>query len=264
MLAAFGLAATSLVGLSLGLIGGGGSILTVPILVYLFGIGASKATGYSLFLVGATSLIGGLVYWRRGLVDGKVTAVFAVPSFLAVYAVRRFIMPAIAAKIPLLFGYSVTRDKALLILFAVLMIRAAWAMIRKRTKPEQQSKQEPKMTALFLQAIIVGILAGLLGAGGGFLIIPALVLFGGLPMTRAIGTSLCIIAIQSLFGFIGVVQSSPSIEWHFLTVLIAIATFGMLLGLWAAKYLNGSQLKAGFGWFVMIIGVVILTAEVIP
>lgn len=256
-----GLITTVLVGVSLGLIGGGGSILTVPILVYLFGVSATKATGDSLFLVGATSLIGGFAYWRRGQVSNRVTAVFALPSFLAVYAVRRFVMPAIPAAIPIFPHVSIGRDKALLVLFALLMLRAAWAMIRRKSVPERTEAVSYRTGPLIVQAVIVGVLAGLLGAGGGFLIIPALVLFAGLPMTTAIGTSLCIISIQSLLGFIGVVQSSKTVEWQFLSVLTVIAMAGMLGGLTLSKRLDGQQLKGAFGWFVLSIGTVILTHE---
>jgi uncharacterized membrane protein YfcA len=224
------------IGVSLGLIGGGGSILTLPMLVYLFNIDPVMATAYSLFIVGVTSLIGVFPKYQIGEVHLKSALVFGLPSILAVFITRLYLLPSIPSVIFQWNGFEVTKSLFLLLLFAVLMVFASIAMS------------------------IVGILTGLVGAGGGFIIIPALVLFSQLSMKQAVGTSLLIIAAKSLVGILGDIGSMP-FEWNLLLSITALSILGMILGIWISKRIDGDRLKSGFGWLVLGMGVLILLKE---
>lgn len=253
------------IGVSLGLIGGGGSILTVPVLVYLFRVEPILATAYSLFIVGLSSLIGGFKYARNGLVDFKIGVIFSLPALTAVYLTRRFIVPSIPDELFSIGSLDITKDTAVLLLFAVLMVVAAFSMIKNNNK-EQASAPSKKGHSLniplvILEGAVVGVLTGLVGAGGGFLIIPALVLLAKLPMKTAIGTSLFIIAIKSLLGFIGDIQAGDAIDWLFLLTITLLSLVGILIGFVMSKKVNGAQLKKGFGYFVLIMGSLMIIKE---
>jgi uncharacterized membrane protein YfcA len=252
------------IGLSLGLIGGGGSILTVPILVYLFGVQPVLATAYSLFVVGFSSLIGGIKYARQGLVNFKTGIVFAIPAFSAVYISRRYLLPWLPDVWLKFDNMVLTKDIGVLLLFAVLMILASISMIRdKRNDPARTDIKNThfNMPMLFLEGASIGVFTGLVGAGGGFLIIPGLVLFAKFPMKMAIGTSLMIIAVNSLLGFIGDVQIGRAIDWPFLITITSLSVFGIFIGMYFSKKINGPQLKKAFGVFVLIMGVFMITKE---
>jgi uncharacterized membrane protein YfcA len=199
----FGLIAAIFIGISLGLIGGGGSILTVPILVYLVGVTPVNATAYSLFVVGLTALIGSLAYIRKDLVCFRTTLIFSIPSFIAVFLTRKFILPAIPDMLFTIGAFTVTKDVGIMLLFAALMLAAAFTMIRTPRLKEGKKDIDHPMPLIIVEGFVVGIITGLVGAGGGFLIIPVLVIFAGLPMKKAVGTSLVIIAVKSLIGFLG-------------------------------------------------------------
>lgn len=256
-----GAAAMVAVGLTLGLIGGGGSILTVPILVYIIGITATEAMGFSLFIVGATSGAGAVAHASRGNVSLRVAAVFAGPSLVAAYLVRRLLVPAIPRTIEL-GSLSARRDDVLMFGFALVMAAAATAMIRHR-RSEMEPFRPPRPAMLAPLGGLVGATAGLFGAGGGFLIVPALVLVADLPMSLAVGTSLAIITTQSLAGFVGVVQTAARIEWSLLLTLTALALTGMAGGLGLGRRVSGASLRAWFGWFVLAMSVVIAVAEMV-
>lgn len=249
-----------IVGLTLGLLGGGGSILTVPIMVYLLGINPVLATAYSLFVVGATSLVGAIRNMMKGMVDLKVAIVFAIPAFIAVYVTRRYIVPAIPEEIFALGDFTMTKDLAVMLFFALIMLAASISMIRGRKEKEVDKAATLKLPFIVLEGGIVGVLTGLVGAGGGFLIIPALVLFANLPMKRAVATSLVIIAVKSLIGFIGDVQTL-AIDWVFLLTFTSFSIFGIFLGIYLNKFIDGKSLKKGFGWFVLVMGIYIITKE---
>jgi uncharacterized protein len=254
----------ALIGTSLGLIGAGGSILTVPVLVYLAGVNPVLATAYSLFVVGSTALVGGLQNLKRRNVDFKTALVFGVPSILAVYATRAFIMPSIPNVLGPIAGFSVSKGTGLLIFFAALMILTSATMIRERKKSEVELLEKKYNYPLILvEGIGVGILTGLVGAGGGFLIIPALVLFAGLDMKLAVGTSLFIIAAKSLVGFIGDIQTGYDFNWSFLLVFTGFSISGIFLGTWLGKFVDGRKLKKGFGWFVLVMGIYMILKETI-
>lgn len=259
-----GYAAAILMGLTLGLIGGGGSILTVPILVYLFGIDPVISTAYSLFVVGLTSLVGSFSHLRNGNVHLKTAAIFGVPSILAVYSVRKFVMPIIPDTLFSVGTFALTKSLFVMLLFAVLMLAASISMIRSKKKDEREvGDLNYNYPLIFLEGILVGSVTGLVGAGGGFLIIPALVLLAGLPMKQAVGTSLLIIALKSLIGFTGDIGSTLQIDYQFMLVFSIFAIAGILAGSYVSKFIAGQKLKPAFGWFVLLMGVFILGKELL-
>ncbi|MEL0146622.1 MAG: sulfite exporter TauE/SafE family protein [Schleiferiaceae bacterium] len=261
-----GYVASIFIGISLGLIGGGGSILTVPVLVYLFGISAELSTAYSLFIVGTTALVGGIRNATLGNVNYKTAVVFTIPAFIAVYATRAYLIPAIPAEILTIGDFILTKDIAIMIFFALVMLAASVSMIRNKRKDgeEDDVEVEPQFNvpAIIAEGAVVGVLTGIVGAGGGFLIIPALVLFAKIPMKKAVGTSLLIIAAKSLIGFIGDVQRPDlEIDWTLLLSVTAIAVVGIFIGIYLAKFIDGKKLKKGFGWFVLLMAVYIIAKQ---
>ena len=246
------------IGLVLGLTGGGGSILTVPILVYLMSISPVTATAYSLFIVGTTSTFGAIHNYRKNLVDIKNGFIFAIPSFIAVYLTRKFIVPRIPEIIiesPIL----ITKNTFLMLFFAVIMIFGALSVLKKKSQ-DTNNEEKRNLILIGIQTFTIGIIIGLVGAGGGFLIIPSLILFAKLPMKKAVGTSLFIIAMNSLVGFIGDVQNLE-IDWQFLLTFSAISVAGIFLGMYLTKYTNESQLKKIFAYFVLVMAAIILLKE---
>lgn len=260
----FGYIASVLIGISLGLIGSGGSILTVPVLVYLFQVDPVAATAYSLFIVGFTAAIGSADYFRKGLVNIRTAAVFGAPSIAAVFLTRAYIVPAIPAEVFTVGTFVVTKSILLMILFAILMVVASYSMIRKSKSGSTQEPAEQKFNypVILLEGSVVGVITGLVGAGGGFLIIPALVLLSKLPMKEAVGTSLVIIAAKSLIGFLGE-NHETTIDWPLLAGVTAFAVGGIFIGTWLSKKIDGAKLKPVFGWFVLLMGVYIIIKETI-
>lgn len=251
------------IGLVLGLIGGGGSILTVPVLVYIMNFDPVISTAYSLFVVGASAAVGAFRNFQKGLVDFRTAFVFAVPAFIGVYSTRRYIVPAIPEELFSIGGFTITRDIGIMIFFAIIMLLASISMIRsKREDNGEESEVKYNYPMIILEGLVVGVLTGIVGAGGGFLIIPALVLLAKLPMKKAVGTSLLIIAIKSLIGFVGDVQNLE-IDWNFLIIFTSIAIGGILLGIFLSNYIEGKKLKKAFGWFVLVMGVYIMVKELL-
>lgn len=332
MLLAFGYIMAIIIGVTLGLIGGGGSILTVPVLVYLFHINPVLATAYSLFVVGVSSSVGAFNYMKKGLLSYKTAIVFAVPSFIAVFLTRRFLMPAIPEELITIGSLNLTTDilfilvlivamvmvsfmnlnitfrgnkkhlkafllvtpaaimvfvmrqfiipiipenlfaigdfmmsksMGIMLLFAVIMLVSSFSMISN--KKEASEDDDPKgilfnYPMIVVEGAIVGTITGIVGAGGGFLIIPALVLLARLPMKMAVGTSLLIISVKSLIGFLGDV-SNQEIDWIFLLSFTGLAVIGIFAGTYATRFIEGKKLKKGFGWFVLIMAVYIIFKE---
>lgn len=257
-----GYIASFVMGITLGLMGGGGSILTVPIMVYLFGFSPTVATGNSLFVVGLTALIGSIMYVRKGDIDFKTGLYFAVPSVVGVNTSRGLIIPNIPDVIFGFNGFSLTKEILIMATFATLMIVASYSMIKNKSEGKQLEAQTlTKLGLLTFEGLIVGLIAGFVGAGGGFLIIPALVLLAGLTMRVAIGTSLMIIALQSLLGFAGDVSRGAIVDWHLLQIVATIAIVGIVVGSTLAHKVKEQILKTAFGWFVLIIGATILLEQ---
>ena len=258
-----GYTAAILIGISLGLIGGGGSILTVPVLVYLFGIDAFLATEYSLFVVGISSLVGSMSYFKKGLVNFKMALIFGIPSVISIFLTRTYLLPLIPQEVFRIQGFNVTRNIFLLLVFAGLMILASYKMIKKDSSKEPL-ESIPNNNNAFLaagQGSVVGVLTGLVGAGGGFMIIPALVNLLKIPMKIAIGTSLVIISLNSLIGFFSSVNHMK-IEWKLLISITAIAIAGIIIGSQLSRKIDGKKLKPAFGWFILIMGIYIITKEI--
>jgi uncharacterized protein len=265
LLEIIGYLASILIGVSLGLIGGGGSILTVPVLAYLFGVTTVAATSYSLFIVGVTSAVGTVSYFKKGLVNLKTALIFGIPSIIAVFSTRAFIVPAIPNELFSVGSFVLTRDILLMLLFAVLMILASYSMIKKDKKKEKSDEpqvQKFNYPLILIEGAVVGVLTGLVGAGGGFLIIPALVVLSKLPMKEAVGTSLLIIALKSVIGFFGE-SSETLIDWPFILIITSFAIVGIFIGFALSKKIEGAKLKPAFGWFVLVMGIYIILKELL-
>ncbi|SIT06156.1 sulfite exporter TauE/SafE family protein [Chryseobacterium gambrini] len=258
----FGYLASVLIGISLGLIGGGGSILTVPVLVYLFGLDAFLATEYSLFIVGISSVVGSVSYFKKGLVNLKTALVFGIPSIISIFLTRNYIVPLIPDEVVTVGNFVVTKDILLLLIFAGLMILASYKMIQKTTDCVTKASDLQKNSTLLAagEGSVVGILTGLVGAGGGFMIIPALVNLLKTPMKVAIGTSLVIISLNSLIGFFSSMDA-VKIDWKLLATISSIAIVGIIIGSQLSKKIDGKKLKPAFGWFILVMGIYIVVKE---
>lgn len=250
-----------IMGAVLGLIGGGGSILTVPILVYLLKVDAVSATGYSLFIVGFSACFGAYNYWKKGFVDFKTGAIFSVPAFIGVYAVRKWGVPMMPDVLATYGEWNLTKPFVILMVFAIMMLLSSVSMIRGRKDSEVEEDKEFNYPLIALEGVVVGAITGFVGAGGGFLIIPALVVLAGLRMKVAVGTSLMIIAVKSLIGFIGDIQSNPNLDWNLLGIFTAIAVVGIFLGTMLSNKVPGEKLKPAFGWFVLVMGTFMIVKE---
>ena len=252
MLHYFGYFAAIFIGLSLGIMSGGGSILTVPVLVYLIGVNPMLSTAYSLFIVGSTSLVRAAGYARKGLVSAPTALVFLATSLAAVFMTRKFLLPAIPHELFTVGRIVFTKDLLVLVAFAVLMVAAATSMIRSRQAEEMledDGKHQHRVNYVLILTVgaIVGLLTGFVGASGGFLIIPALVLFARLPMKLAVGTSLAIIALNSLIGFTGDLSAGRVMDWPFLAGFLTFALSGIVLGTYLTRFIPGARLKPVFG-----------------
>lgn len=257
-----GYIASLFIGMSLGLIGGGGSILTVPVLVYLFGISPTLGISYSLFVVGFTSLVGAFNNYSKGLVNFKTALLFGASSITTVFITRKFIIPHVPDIFFTIGSFQVTHALFVMVVFAVLMLAASISMIRnKKASAGETSASKKKPVLLLFYGILIGLVTGFLGAGGGFLLIPALVILMKLPMKEAIGTSLLIISLNSLIGFVGDIGRHP-IDWKFLFIITTIAIAGVFIGGFFNQKVNAEKLKKGFGWFVLVMGIYILVKEI--
>ena len=281
----WGVALALVVGAIMGLSGAGGSILTVPILVYVVGVDAVTATAYSLFVVGVTSVVGAASYWRRGLVNVRAAVAFSIPSLVVVFLTRSLLVPAIPAYLGTVAGIAVSKDLFILVLFAVIMALGAISMIvRPRSRltmsgaatvptsappspvAAASSTDGPAKVSIALAALegtVIGVLTGVVGAGGGFAIVPALVVFSRLPMRIAVGTSLTIIAAKSLAGFVGDVTLQGRFDWGLLVAFTALAVVGILVGSRIGRHVPGDKLRPAFGWFVLVAAAGILVRELV-
>ena len=293
----WGVALALAVGAIMGLSGAGGSILTVPILVYVVGVDAVTATAYSLFVVGVTSTVGAASYWRRGQVNVRAAVAFSIPSLVVVFFTRSVLVPAIPAQLGTVAGVAVSKDLFILVLFAVIMALAALSMIAKpryrlsltgnatgtaaATPPSPTGAHEAarpmpgapgaepggsvkvSIPLAALEGTVIGVFTGVVGAGGGFAIVPALVVLSRLPMRVAVGTSLTIIAAKSLAGFAGDVALQGNFDWRLLFAFTALAVVGILAGSRLGRHVPGAKLRPAFGWFVLLAAAGILVRELL-
>jgi uncharacterized protein len=255
----FGYIASVSIGIILGLMGGGGSILSIPILVYLFHVDAVMASAYSLFIVGTTSLIGAIPKYREHLVNIRTGFIFGIPSIASIFITRKWIVPTIPDVLFSFNDFQITKRILLLGTFALLMILASYSMIRKPGETKNDD-HEVRIFLTMFEGLLIGFLTGLVGAGGGFLIIPALVLLTRLPFKTAVGTSLFIIAINSLIGFFGDVLNYQ-MNWTFLLTITSLAVAGIFIGNRLQKNVSSQKLKRAFGWLILAMGLFILIRE---
>lgn len=256
----FGYLASLLMGFVLGLVGGGGAILTVPILVYLFGTPPLEATAYSLFIVGATSLIGAILQIKNKNIEYRAVLALSLPGFMGVYISRAFILPSLPDIIISTRFFLLSKPTLIMIAFSSLMALASLSMIKKKSSQEVNKVMASSIAgilALVLIGFLLGVVSGFVGAGGGFLIIPTLIAFMGLGMRKAANTSLLIVAINSLIGFIGDLHGPTEIQWPFIFSVLSTAMAGLVLGLRSSQKVDEKRLKETFGYFVLIIGVLI-------
>lgn len=256
-----------LIGFTLGLIGGGGSMLAVPVLVYFFNYPAEQATGYSLLIVGLTSFIGSYSCIRYGEFAVEALYLFALPSLVSIFCTRKFLMPSLPEHLFDIGDFHLTKDLSILVVFSVVILFASVAMIARKSQADRNDlmwaeffKGPLKIPFIVLLGLLVGFISGFVGAGGGFMIIPVLVIFLRLPMKKAIGTSLLIIAVNSLVGFTGNI-GQMNIEWKFLAVVCGLAIAGIFAGRYLSNYISGRKLRSAFGWFSLIVGISILVKE---
>ena len=250
-------------GISLGLIGGGGSILAVPVLAYLFSVNEKVATAYSLFIVGVSALVGGLKQHLKGYVDWRTAVVFGLPAIVGVSVVRRFVVPALPEVLFNIDDFEFTRRMGMFGLFAILMIPAAFSMLKTRKEKKQKGDGTVKYNYPLIigEGLLVGGITGMIGAGGGFLIIPALVILANVEMKVAVGTSLIIIAIKSLLGFFIGDALTMEIDWMFLIVFTLISFVGIFIGSYLSNFIDGNKLKKGFGYFIFVMAIFIFYME---
>lgn len=247
-----------IIGISLGIIGGGGSILTVPALVYLFAVDAVTSTAYSLFIVGATAFVGAVRSYFKHELELKIGIIFAIPSLIAVWLTRAFLIPIFPDSFGSIGVLVITKEIAILVFFALIMILSSFSMIRSASKSislKVDSTHEVNYILILIEGAIVGTVTGIVGAGGGFLIIPALVLLAKLPMKVAVGTSLMIIAAKSLIGFTGDIMNPEMLmDWNLLLIFTILSIVGIFIGIYFRKFISGEKLKKGFGYFLLVMG----------
>ena len=240
---ALGLILSAGIGVSLGLIGGGGSIITVPVLVYVLDVPAHRAIGMSLAVVGSTALVGALLHNHRGAVAWRTGSLFAASGIVSAF-----------------FGSKLTRlvaPSALLLLFAGLMLVVATVMLTRKDPADGAPPHARSVPRSILAGIAVGFLTGFFGVGGGFLIVPALVLFGGLTMKEAIGTSLFVIAINCASGLLGHLSAGDA-DWRLTLMVAALATAGALVGTALSHRFHPAHLRRIFAWFVVAVALFLI------
>lgn len=258
------LIAIAVIGILLGILGGGGSVLILPLLVYLVGIEPVLATSYSLAIVGTAALVGASGYLRQGLVDSKAVFAFGIPSIVGVFLSRSLLMPAIPDVLFASAAFELTKNTLVMLVFAILILASGLSMIFKaRRNSESSDPQGPDRNVLvsILAGVLLGVLTGFVGAGGGFMIVPALVFLLRIPIRHAIGTSLFVIAMKSLLGFFADALVLHGIQWSVLLQFIVVAVIGILVGVRLNRLVPAAKLKSGFGWMVLGVGIAVLIRE---
>lgn len=249
------------VGITLGMIGSGGSILSVPILVYVMSIEPTLATAYSLFIIGTSSLVGGIHKAKQKLVDFNKVVLFGFPAIISVFITRKIIVPRIPEIVFSNEHFTLSKSILIMLVFAVVMIVASVNMIKPLKQKELLGNEKLNYYTITLLGILIGLLSGFVGAGGGFLIVPTLLLVAKTPMKMAVGTSLFIVCSQSLIGFTGDVMGTEVIDWKLLLFFTLASIIGIFIGNFISKKIKEEKLKIGFGWFVLAMGVYIILRE---
>jgi len=251
----------SLIGVLMGLLGGGGSVLTIPVFVYLFGLSEGYAAAYSLFVIGSTSTVGAINNVIKNNVDFYCALLVGIPSISSVFLTTRFLVPNIPSEIFSVNNFTLIRSKAMMIIFSLLLIVAAILILKKNSESLKQitPKKASKSFLMFL-GMSIGLLAGLVGVGGGFLIVPILVLVANIPMKKAVGTTLLIIALNSALGFIGHLFNK-TIDWAFLLPFSLVSILGIIVGMYLSRFVSGAKLKKGFAYFLLVMVVYVMYAE---
>lgn len=256
-----GLLLAVVVGLTLGMIGSGGSILTVPILVYVFGINPALATTYSLLVIAVISFVGSMNGIKNKSVDFSKVLYFGLPSMVTVFVVRSYILPLVPDEITFA-GYTFYQDKVFMLLFAAVMVFAAIPMFHP-TKAENihSPQQEHKKGVVLAQGVLVGFITGVVGAGGGFLIIPVLINSFKLTLKRAVSTSLVLITINSTIGLLGDLDKLPTLDWKLIIAYIILSVIGLFIGFKISSQIENAVLKKGFGIGIVLLSCFILIKE---
>ncbi|MDB2568568.1 sulfite exporter TauE/SafE family protein [Flavobacteriaceae bacterium] len=249
------------IGISLGLFGGGGSILAVPVLAYLFLLDEKVATAYSLFIVGFAALVGGIKQNINNNVDWITAVVFGIPALIGVWIVRHYVIPELPDVLFDVGDFAISRRMGMFGVFIVLMVAAALSMLKENTRKGGSGDISYNYPLILIEGLIVGTVTGLVGAGGGFLIIPALVVLTNLDIKKAIGTSLVIIALKSILGFFLGDALIMSIDWNFLIVFTSITIIGIFLGVYIGNFIDGNKLKKGFGYFILAMSIFMFIIE---
>ena len=243
-----------LIGTTLGLIGAGGAIVAVPVFVYLYNIPPTLASGYALFVVAVASAVASAQYMRQRLVDGRAVAAFGSTTLVSIAITRSLALPMIPDVV-----VGLERDTLLMLAFAMVLLFAAYGMLRKTPKPETEAPAH--MGRLAAYGTVIGVISGILGVGGGFLMTPALVLWAGLDMKRAVATSLVLISANSAIGVAADLTGGVDYDWTFVTTFTVMTTVGIVLGTLLSKRIDGQRLKKGFGWFILAIGIAVTIRE---
>ncbi|MBN9294376.1 MAG: sulfite exporter TauE/SafE family protein [Flavobacteriia bacterium] len=250
-----------IIGIIINLLGGGGSILTVPVLVYVLKINPHEATSYSLFLVGVSSLIASVDNALKKTILYKQALIFAFPAFLVTYAMRKYVIPLLPDVLIVNDYFVLSKSTGIMLFFSIVMLLTSITSIRGRRDPGNEVPDDFNYPLIFIQGIIVGLITGFVGAGGGFLIIPAMVFLAKIPMKNAISTSLLVIAINATFGFIGDFNDSLIIDWNFLLTYVGFAIAGVLFsGIFKDKISN-TLLRKSFGYLILILAILVIYME---
>jgi len=228
--------------------------------VYMFGIAPEVATAYSLFVVGATATVGTLKNFRNKIINLRIGLFFGIPSFLGTYLTRRYILPNMPEEVFAIGDFEITKGVFIMMLFALMMISASISMIRNREK-SSGDKPKAKPQTVILLGLAIGLVTGFIGAGGGFIIVPALIFLTHLDVKIAIGTSLFIIMMKSFIGFLGDLQTT-TMDWNFLMLFSILAAIGILIGVRIARRTKAANLKQIFGWFILVVGIYVIFKEV--
>lgn len=258
----FGLVLALFIGITLGLVGSGGSILTVPVFVYALGVDPNIATTYSLLAIAVSSSIGSIRNFALKRVKMNELVLFGVPSVITVYLTRQFLLPLVPDEFNI-GNWVIHQNTVLMLIFAVLMFISGYRMIKAAQLLEFDATRKYPRYVMILQGAMLGFITGGVGAGGGFLIIPALVNFYGMPIMYAVATSLAIISFNSFFGLAGDLEKLHLFDWSILVPYTLILIVGMFTGFYVNKYFRGEQLKKGLGYLILAIGCFILVQEFI-